>query len=95
MGQNPYLRRELNKIKKDAEKIGFIEDLRKARRQMRGNDDVMIEHYASIYSRIDKVVREAKELAENEISDLDEIRSQEMELDMNIEQNQYGIIQNK
>ena len=95
MGQNPYLRRELNKIKKDAEEIGFIENLRKARREMRGNDDVIIEHYASIYSRIDTVVRNAKELAENEISDLDEIRSQEMELDKNIQQNQYGIIQNK
>lgn len=95
MGQNPYLRQELNKIKKDAEAIDFVGQLRKARREMRGNDDVIIEKFASIYSRVDKVIREAKEIAEESISDLDDIRSQEMELDMNIQQNQYGIIQNK
>ena len=95
MGQNPYLRQELNKIKKDAEAIDFVGQLRKARREMRGNDDVIIEKFASIYSRVDKAIREAKEIAEESISDLDDIRSQEMELDMNIQQNQYGIIQNK
>ena len=74
--------------------MDFIGKLRKARREFRGNDDVIIEEFGAIYSRIDKALA-MKEIAEESISSLDDIRTQEIERDQNIQLNQYGIIQNK
>tara|TARA_Y100000996_G_scaffold337950_1_gene274712 strand:- start:7845 stop:11804 length:3960 start_codon:yes stop_codon:yes gene_type:complete len=95
IGSQGEFRKELQKIKKDADAMDFIGKLRKARREFRGNDDVIIEEFGAIYSRIDKALREAKEIAEESISSLDDIRTQEIERDQNIQLNQYGIIQNK
>ena len=95
MGENENMRRELKEIMKEAEAMDFIGKLKKARREFRGNDDVIVEKFGSIYSRIDSVIRDAKEAAENDLDEIDDIRNAEMEFRENELRNQLGIIQNK
>ena len=95
VGKNPYFRGQLDEIMKDAKEIDFVGKLRKARRSFKGQDVVKIEDFGSIYSRINKALRDAKEAAENDLPEIDDIREQEAVLEEVQMQNQYGIIENK
>ena len=95
MGRDGMFLRELKVIKKEAERIDMIKRIKQARRQFRGNDDVVIEKFGNIYGRLDLALRLAKEAAESQLSDIDSIRSEEAELDLNNRNNQYGILELK
>ena len=96
MGREGVFKERLKEIKKEAERINMVENIKGARRQFRGNDDVILEEYGSIFARLDLALREAKEAAESQLSDIDDIRAEEIQQDQNKQNNQYGIIlQNK
>ena len=95
MGRDGMFLRKLKEIKKEADRIDMIGRIKQARRQFRSNEDVIIEKFGNIYGRLDLALREAKEAAEMQLSDIDSIRAEEAEIDLNNRNNQYGILTNK
>ena len=85
MGEQGIFKRELQQIKKYAEKIqyngitGFTNILREQRKGGIGNDLFAIEDYKNVYSRIRKAFNDAKKIAEAGLSEemLSEIRYRE------------------
>ena len=81
MGKQGYFKREATKVMNEAKNMGFLEDLKQARRpfpfgQGLRSDELSHKDYKMIYNRLKTILRDAVRLAEPELSDIDDIYQQ-------------------